>query len=271
MKGTHPALEDEAATCRDLAKCLRQLQSASAAGERREALTEGMAQLKAALCGEPRPASIRQPAAAGSKRQRSDAGGERGPQLLPTLHNSALGDRLIAMGAKRQLTRDCVVGGEELSRVEWLLQRDDNWELRRVYAMAHFVTLRREGISVVDAVAQAAGGVVLNAEGKTLTSRWLATWLCDFVRADGRIAPSRRGAHRKTECFLDLPNVKERAREWLRQHCQAARIPATRGEPGGGSAAGSAAAAAWPFEERPAIGVGGGSGLNMSGAGVQFG
>ena len=130
--------------------------------------------------------------------------------------------------------------------MEWLLQRDDNWELRRVYAMAHFVTLRREGISVVDGVAQAAEGVVLNAEGKTLTSRALHTWLCDFVRADGRIAPSRRGAHRKTECFLDLPNVKERAREWLRQHCQAARIPATRGEPGGGSAAGRGGEGATP-------------------------
>ena len=267
VTGTRPALDDEAATCRDLAKCLRELQSASrvqswltgkeltawvellsAAGERREALTEGMAQLKAALCGEPRPAPIQQTATGGEKRQRSDAGAARGPQLLPALHEEdGLGQRLIEMAAKRQLSREWVVGGEEMTKVEWMLQRDDQWEIKKTYAMAAFVSLRRrEAVSVEEAIKRAAGTFVANANAKTLSPQTLRTWLADFVRAGGRIAPSRRGAHRKTECFLDLPNVKERAREWLRQHCQAARIPTTRGEPGGGSAAGRGGEGATP-------------------------
>ena len=63
--------------------------------------------------------------------------------------------------------------------------------------MCHWAAERERGISVTDAAETAAGGVMLGEGGKQLTARSLLSWLHDYVRSDGRISPSRRGAHAK--------------------------------------------------------------------------
>lgn len=66
--------------------------------------------------------------------------------------------------------------------------------------MCHWAAERERGISVTDAAETAAGGVMLGEGGKQLTARSLLSWaaeLADYVRSDGRISPSRRGAHAK--------------------------------------------------------------------------
>ena len=59
--------------------------------------------------------------------------------------------------------------------------------------MCHWAAERERGISVTDAAETAAGGVMLGEGGKQLTARSLLS----YVRSDGRISPSRRGAHAK--------------------------------------------------------------------------
>ena len=56
------------------------------------------------------------------------------------------------------------------------------------------------------------------------------TVLHDYVEAGGRIAPSRRGAHAKTESFLDDIDLKKDATAWLRANVQAGRKKPTNNE-----------------------------------------
>ena len=64
---------------------------------------------------------------------------------------------------------------------------------------------------------------MLGEEGKQLTPRSLLQWLRDYQTAGGRIAPSQRGRHPKTESYLNDKDVRQAAIEWLRSNVQAAR------------------------------------------------
>ena len=55
----------------------------------------------------------------------------------------------------------------QAAALEWMLQRDDQWEIKKTYAMAAFVSLRRrEAVSVEEAIKRAAGTFVANANAK---------------------------------------------------------------------------------------------------------
>ena len=92
--------------------------------------------------------------------------------------------------------------------------------------MAHFVSLRKRGLSVEHALEQAASAVLL---GERPLSPWtLRTWLKLFIRHDGRIVPSHAGRHISTASFLDDPDRKEQARVWLIQNCRAAQAKGSK-------------------------------------------
>ena len=170
----------------------------------------------------------------GGKRQRSDAGKARGPQLLRDFP-SEMGDRLLYLTSRspseKRLDRWDVVGGEDLSHVEWMQVRKHPWELRRVDAMAHWYSLRQvEGLSVGAAAKSAARAVILGNKAKPLTGRYVLQWLGDYVKEGGRIKPSHRGQHVSTESFLTDQKLKQRATEWLRENVQAARKKPKSGE-----------------------------------------
>ena len=97
--------------------------------------------------------------------------------------------------------------------------------------MCHWAAEReRNSCGVVEAAEKAAGGVMLGEDGKQLQPRTLLSWLHEYVEAGGRITPSRRGAHAKTESFLDDVDLKKDATEWLRANVQARRKKPTNNE-----------------------------------------
>ena len=59
-----------------------------------------------------------------------------------------LGDRLLQIASARHFARSDFVGAELLSKEDWMELRESSWELRRAYAMAHFVALLRRGVGV---------------------------------------------------------------------------------------------------------------------------
>ena len=130
----------------------------------------------------------------------------------------------MRIAIKRRLDRCDVVGGMSMPAADWVVLRGDAWELRRVYAMAHWVSLRdpeRKGIGVVEAAQEASGGVMMGVKAKPLTARTLMQWLGDYVKAGGRIKPSQCGHHTSTESFLDNPDIRNDALVWLRKNVQA--------------------------------------------------
>jgi surface antigen len=158
-------------------------------------------------------------------KRRADADMERGPQLLPKLRYelSHLGDRLLAIASVRRFERTDFVDGELISPGDWMDLRESSWELRRVYAMAHFVALQRHGTGVVAGCEQVAEAVRLGKEAHGMTSRTVHTWLTDYIKSGGKITPSRTGCHAKTESFLSDESIKEAALDWLRHNVRAAQ------------------------------------------------
>mgnify|MGYP007078079072 CR=1 FL=1 len=166
-------------------------------------------------------------------KRRADADTERGPQLLPQLRRelSHLGDRLLAIASARRFKPTDFVGGEILSRDDWVELRESSWELRRVYAMAHFVALQRSGQGVVAACKQAAEAVRLGKSAHGVTFRAVHDWLTEYITNKGRITPSRRGCHTSTESFLSDESIKETALEWLRRNVRSAQPKGSKESP----------------------------------------
>ena len=163
------------------------------------------------------------------KKQRADAGQERGQQQL-TNFPAELVVKLRRINHARQLQRSDVVEGYTMDPPEWSSMRTDDWELRRARAMLGWTAEREKGLGVDAAAERVAGGVMLGAEAKQLTPRALLQWLRDYVAAGGQIAPSQRGRHPKTESYLNDQDVRQKAVEWLRANVQAARKKAVPGE-----------------------------------------
>lgn len=154
--------------------------------------------------------------------QRSDAGVTRGSQPLLNFPEE-MAAALLRIASKRRLERRDVVGGMSMPAADWVVLRDDAWELRRVYTMAHWASLRdpeRRGLGIAEAAQEASGGVMLGVASQPLTERTLRGWLSDYVKAGGRIRLSRRGNHVKTESFLDDPDIAKEAKSWLRKNVQ---------------------------------------------------
>lgn len=158
-------------------------------------------------------------------KRRADADVERGPQLLPKLLHELrpLADRLCVIASARRFQRSDFIDGELLSHGDWVELRESSWELRRVYAMAHFVGLQRRGVGVVAACTQAAEAVRLGKKADGMTMRAVHHWLSEYIRNEGRIASSRRGCNTKTESFLSDESIKETALAWLRTNVRAAQ------------------------------------------------
>ena len=75
---------------------------------------------------------------------------------------------LLRIAAVRRFERRDVVDGEKLSKAEWALLRTNGWELRRVYAMAHWASLRgymrdgrQQGLGVLEAAECAAQALII--------------------------------------------------------------------------------------------------------------
>ena len=172
------------------------------------------------------------------EQQRTDVGTVRGPQPLyhmPAELGTALQRMAAARGSRGRLERRHVVGGEAMSAQDWVLLRDDGWELTRVKAMAQVITLRRtRDLGIMEALALAASSVLIQGprreHPKALSERQLHEWLLDYARADGRIAPSKRGSHSKTESYLEHEDLKEKALTFLHENVQAARKKTPAGE-----------------------------------------
>ena len=96
--------------------------------------------------------------------------------------------------------------------------------------MCHWAAERDRGNTVTASAELAAHGVMLGESGKQLTVRSLLGWLRDYVLAGGRISPSCRGRHAKTESFLDDIDLKKEAVAWLRKNVQAGRRKPTNNE-----------------------------------------
>jgi hypothetical protein len=160
------------------------------------------------------------------RQRRSHAGIPNGLQLLAKGLEPDFVFRLKAVASRRCFQREDFVYGLAMSKVDWLQLEQDPWELRRAYAMAHFARLREDGRGLTDVLAEAARGVFYGEEGvfdHTINQTTLRGWLTNFIEQNGRLEPSQRGRHAKTESFLSDENIKEQAREWLSTHVAAAR------------------------------------------------
>ena len=161
-------------------------------------------------------------------KRRKDADRQRGPQPLTTMPDS-MKAAITRIHYKGRFERSDVVGGEEMAATTWLELRSNRWELRRMAVMAAWVTARKT-MGVVEAAERVVVGNVLGPHAKPLDSSTLQRWLSDFVKARGRITPSERGHHSKTESFLDDEDIKQTAKQWLRENVQAARKKPIPGE-----------------------------------------
>ena len=152
--------------------------------------------------------------------RRADTDRVRGEQLLPKLKGELkhLSERLLQIASARTFQREDFIGGELLSREDWVEMRTSSWELRRVYAMAHAVALMQEGSGVVAACHAAAFAVRLGKKANGMTFTAVHSWLTQYIQNAGRIQPSRRGSNPNTESFLSDENIKENALIWLRKN-----------------------------------------------------
>ena len=176
-----------------------------------------------------RSAAHRSAVPAPPKKQRADAGQERGQQLLTNFPDELVA-RLSAINHGRKLRRSDVVGGDRMDPPEWEAVCTSDWELRRARAMLAWAVERGKGLGVDAAAEKAAVGVMLGADAKQLTPRTLLQWLRDYVAAGGQIEPSQRGRHPKTVSYLNDEDVRQKAVEWLRANVQAARRKVAPGE-----------------------------------------
>ena len=187
----------------------------------------------ASLTAQHYTSSGRAPGDGPPKKRRADADVARGEQLLPKLLGELrpLADRLCAIASARQFQRSDFTDGELLSHGDWVELRESSWELRRVYAMAHFVVLQRKGVGVVAACTQAAEAVRLGKKAHGMTMPAVHHWLSEYIKNKGRIASSRHGCHAKTESFLTDESIKETALSWLRANVRSAQAKGSAESP----------------------------------------
>ena len=126
--------------------------------------------------------------------------------------------KLHRIATKRSLLPCDVVGGEALARVELETLFDDQWELRKVYAMDTYVRLRAagDGRTGRECYEEAARSVVTGKAGRQVNWQTVRRWVGTYVGLGGRIQPDGRGRHTSAESFLDDGDAKEKSREWLR-------------------------------------------------------
>ena len=126
-------------------------------------------------------------------KRRSDLNELRGEQLLPKLPQelSHLADRVCVITSARRFERTDFVGGQLLSHEDWVELRESSWELRRIYAMAHFVVLLREGSGVVASLKQAAQAVRLGKEANSTTFTSVHGWVSAYIKNEGKISRRR--------------------------------------------------------------------------------
>ena len=126
-------------------------------------------------------------------------------------------ESLHRIATKRMLLPCDVVGGEALARVEWEALRDDQWELRKVYAMSTYARLRAtgDGRGSRDCYDEAARSVVIG-NGHQVNWQTVRRWVMTYVGNCGHIRPDGRGRHTSCESFLDDADTKRKAQEWLR-------------------------------------------------------
>ena len=131
---------------------------------------------------------------------------------------------LLHIAAERCFRRCDFVGGESMLAEEWAERKQAPWELRRAYAMAAYIQLHfRDGQPATVSEAAAARTVHSGRDAHPLTARALHNWLHDYVTNGGRLQPSLRGRHRKTESYLSDQDIKEAAVLWLRSNILASR------------------------------------------------
>ena len=154
---------------------------------------------------------------------RSDAGKQRGPHVVSNMPE-LMQMSLLHIAAERCFRRCDFVGGESMLAEEWAERKQAPWELRRAYAMAAYIQLHfRDGQPATVSEAAAARTVHSGRDAHPLTARALHNWLHDYVTNGGRLQPSLRGRHRKTESYLSDQDIKEAAVLWLRSNILASR------------------------------------------------
>ena len=185
--------------------------------ERREARSRRSASTPSPSLPPPTPTPAPEPP------RRSDFGTRHGPQLVAKMSKEQQ-ESLLRIAAERQFRRSDFVDGEAMSAEEWAERRQAPWELRRAYAMANYVQLHfRDQKPSEEAKASAARTVQTGANAHPLMASGLHVWLHDYVTNGGRLQPSMRGRHRKTESYLSDQDIKAAAVLWLRNNILASK------------------------------------------------
>jgi hypothetical protein len=167
----------------------------------RASIRQAAAAAAAVIRGDERPG----PSLEAAPRRRSHAWTSNGPQLLARGLEPEFALRLKAVASRRCFQQEDFVDGPAMSKAQWLQLEQEQWELRRAYAMAHFARLRDDGHAVASALQVAAGGVFYWDEGvleHTLSETTLRRWLTDYIKQDGWLVPAQRGRHAKNESYL---------------------------------------------------------------------
>ena len=169
--------------------------------------------------GAPCPAAQKRTATAGAMgavpRKKRKLGGHLTLEMVTAIAR-------ISSPKQRKFRRSDIIGGENLNRIEWSAVRRDYLELRKMYALNVFIRLRKERCDAQTAFEEASKTVVTS-NGKFACWQTVRKWLAIFVANGGKLQLDQRGRKQSSKSYLDDPDVKEAAVEWLQMQLRLTR------------------------------------------------
>ena len=122
------------------------------------------------------------------------------------------------------MLRGDIVNGTKLNAVEYNAMKRDPWELRKIYAIYHFVRLRKAGNATArECFEEAARAVVVGRMERHVNWQTVRKWTLDYAGRGGVVYPARRGRHTKTHSYLNDPEIADKARAWLRTNMRSGK------------------------------------------------
>ena len=154
-------------------------------------------------------------------RAAEEAGSSKRPRVRLTVSKEMVAT-LARLTRTRVFKRADIVGGLNLSRVEFKHAYRDYKELWKIFALNAYVNKRKEGMPSRQAYEEAAQ-LVTTPRGGHVNWQTVRKWLASFISMRGQIRFDERGRKPKTRSFLDDPEVKAAALQWLREQLQSLR------------------------------------------------
>lgn len=149
----------------------------------------------------------------------SSGGNSRAGRIVVT---DAMQASLVCIYKTRRFRRADVVGGDKLSRSEWVTVRSDPRLLKKFYCFFIYFRERSDG-ATSHAAYEAAGRSLTRRDGTPTYWNTVRHWLRSYVELGGKIQLDMRGHHTKTESYLEDPDVRAAATAWIRNKLRSMR------------------------------------------------